>query len=196
MDQSWLKIVFSSKKISSQKVLEPYVKYFSANEADYHRFLLPFQLFNGILAFFIPFAIFHWLVEDSLAMVKLTIWLQCIFAPFHLPGIFLYATYIKGETDTQLEIDHKGYFINYQRGDTQLLFHRDQIEKLEVFETLFLPYQLCYVHLNIAGGKSIYISNLIVEPFELMEFYEKQPVFYRKWFNAFPKLQEVKQSIT
>lgn len=186
MSQSWLPPTFSSKKNKYNKVIEPYVKYFDAGQADYDRFLLPFQLFNGILAFFIPYAICHWIVEDNLTVIHLALWLTCLFIPFYLPGLFLYAGYVKVESSTQLEIDQKGKFIHYQRGKTRLFFHKDQIESLAIFESLLLPYQLSYVKVDISGGVTIYISNLIIEPMELIDFYERKPTWHKKLFNAFP----------
>lgn len=189
MSQSWFPPVFSSKKKKSSKVLEPYVKYFDAGQADYDRFLLPFQLLNGILLFIIPYAIFHWIVEENLSVIHLALWFTSIFIPFYLPGLFLYAGYVHVESKTQLEIDHKGNFIHYQRGNTRLFFHRDQIEGLTIVESLLLPYQLNYAKLDIVGGKTIYISNLIIEPLELAEFYNKKPILHKKIFNAFPRTE-------
>ncbi|MEM6262566.1 MAG: hypothetical protein AAGI38_08675 [Bacteroidota bacterium] len=125
--------------------------------------------------------------SDDGTSLRFIIWIQCIFAPFYIPELYYYVSYLSRDEHTRVEIDTKDQLIKYEKKGTNMLFPVEHIQKCEVFTGLFAPTRLRYVKLNLINGQDIYISNLVVPSVELTEMMNIPCTYHRAIFNTLPK---------
>ena len=169
--------------------IEPHVRYFDIESSEKKQFVLPFQLITLFLFIFIIVGFATWLIWDDNSATMIVLGLQCAFAPFYLPGLYFYSRSLKKETDTEIELDKKYGFIKYTNDSTgqNLMFHESQVEHCEVNLSLLLPYRVDYIFLRLKGGKTIFISSLIVEPNEILKDFSFPYQIKKRWINPLPR---------
>lgn len=180
---------FSTKKTSFKKKIEkiePHVECFMADVKEQNRFTLPFYLITATLTITLCLAFYFWLTTGDKMMIEVSVWLHILFAPFYIPGIYYYSCYFEKDKHTEVEVDKKNELIKYSSKGVNLLFHKSQVEKCEINLSLLFPYRLDYISLQLAGGRKIYISNLIIDPKTMVRWFKVKPSIQRRYFNSMP----------
>ena len=174
--------------------IEPHVQYFDIESSEKKQFILPFQLITWFLFIFIIIGFATWLIWNDNSATMVVLGLQCAFAPFYLPGLYLYSKSLKRETDTEVELDKKNGYIMYTNEKTgkNLLFHESQVEHCEVNLSLLLPYRVDYLSMRLKGGKTVSISSLIVEPKEILNNFSFPYQIQKRWINPLPRKGSVR----
>ncbi|RMG28311.1 MAG: hypothetical protein D6730_05750 [Bacteroidetes bacterium] len=167
--------------------LEPHVECFRMDSQSQGRFTLPFYLMTAILGVLVLLAFFFWLVYEDKTMVRVCFWMQLLMAPFYIPGLYYYSMYYEQDKDTELELDKKNELVKYTGKRHNLLFHKNQVEKVEVHLSMAFPYQLDYLSLHLKGGRQIHISSLVIDPKTMIRWFGRKPTVSRRWFNALPR---------
>ena len=167
--------------------LEPHVEIFRVDESRQQKFTLPFQLMVGSMAVMLVMAFYFWFAYQDRTSVQIICYMQLLFAPFYIPGIYFYAKYYAKDTKSRLEIDSNNKLIQLESPSESLLFHADQVESCEIHMSLILPYQLHYTKLRLEGGKELNISNLLIEPGKLMKYLSIHPEVHQHAINVMPK---------
>lgn len=168
------------------ELLEPHVTYFETDETNQSRFTLPFHLMTATLGIMLCLAFYFWLTVEDYMMIRVCIWMQLIFAPMYVPGLYFYAMYYERDRYTELEVDSKNELIKYRGQEQHLLFHKSQVERCEIHLSMLFPYQLDYLTLHLKGGQQVHVSSLVIDPKWMVRWFESQPTVTRAWFNVMP----------
>ena len=176
------------RQTTANRFIEPHVKVFDIDSTEKKYFVFPFQLITAFLFAFIIIGFVCWFAWEDNSATFIVVALQLAFAPFYLPGLYLYNRYLKRENHTEVELDKKNRLIKYSNSQDgrNLLFHESQIEKCEISLSIFVPYRLDYIHLHLKGGRVIVISSLIVEPKEILKHFSFPYQIRKRWVNPFP----------
>lgn len=167
-------------------VFEPHVSAFSLNQQAINRFAVPFQMLTYGLTSMMLAAVAWWMFHDSTFLIHVTVWTFMLITPFYLSGIVYYLRFYSREQATHLEIDHKNQLIQYKNRGDNVLFRFDQVKGCHITISTFLPYRLEYTSLQLAGGLHIHISNLVVDPVEIVSQFEVPYQVHRRMFNSLP----------
>lgn len=166
--------------------IEPHVEIHRVDETRQHHFTLPFQLMLGSMGVMLALAFYFWFAFEDKTTVQIICYMQLIFAPFYIPGIYFYSKYYTKDINSCLEIDSKNRLIQYESPKESLLFHADQVEHCEIHMSLLLPYQIHYTTLKLKGGKVLNISSLLITPDKLMKYLSIFPEVHQHAFNVMP----------
>ncbi|MEL6671434.1 MAG: hypothetical protein AAFR61_04555 [Bacteroidota bacterium] len=173
--------------INSQ--LEPHVCTYDVHRSEKALFVLPFQLITYVSAILMITGFATWLIWDQYTVIQAVALIHLFFAPFYLPGLYLYNKYLQAEQGTCLEIDTKHGFIQYLHRERKenILFHPQQIDRLVMHASMMLPYRLDYLTIHLKGGQQVHISGLIAEPEEILRHIRRPFQVRKRWFNPFPR---------
>jgi hypothetical protein len=167
-------------------VTEPHVTCFQINEKVTDRFSVPFEWVTYCLSVMIFSAVLYWMWMDSTLLIEIAVCTLVLIAPLYFTGLGYYLHYYHREQHTRLEIDHKHRLIQYNNGCRNLLFRFDQVERCDVTVSTFQLYPLEYTTFQLQGDVHIHISNLIVDPAEMVAMFAVPYEVRRKMFNALP----------
>ncbi len=166
--------------------IEPHVTTLGMRGHVVERFALPFEWVTYCLSTMILSALLCWMWLGSALLIEMALWTLALIAPFYFTGLLYYLRYYSREQDTHVEIDHKHQLIQYKNQRRNLLFQFDQVTHCAVTVSTFLPYRLEYTSLQLLGGTSIHISNLIVDPEDMVAMFEVPYEVRRQMFNSLP----------
>lgn len=167
--------------------VEPHVECFDIESSSHQRFTYPFQVITCIMLFFTLVALAYWMVKGDTSFMVVVIGMQCILLPFYFPGVYYYYRYFDQEKHTEMELDRKHELLKYSNLADNLLFHRSQIESCILYKSMAFPYEFAFLSLALKGGKSVCISNLIVEPDKIIDALGLQAEVKKRLINPFPK---------
>ena len=166
--------------------IEPHVTTLGMRTHVVERFAVPFEWVTYCLSTMILSALLCWMWLGSTLLIEGALWTLALIAPFYFTGLLYYLRYYSREQDTRLEIDHKHQLIQYKSRHRNLLFHFDQVTHCAVTVSTFLPYRLEYTSLRLCGDIDIHISNLIVDPEDMVAMFEVPYEVRRRLFNSMP----------
>ena len=168
--------------------LEPHICRYDFNSTEKALFIWPFQLISYASIIMIVVGLGVWLYGGEQTICQALALIQLFFAPFYFPGVIMYRKYFKKEQSVTLDIDTKDGFIQYQHLGRRenILFHPQQIERLEMHASMMLPYRLDYLSIHLKGGKKVHISGLIAEPEEIIRHIRRPFMVKKHLFNPFP----------
>jgi hypothetical protein len=176
----------NSNNKSPVAINEPHVTSFQISETIVGRFVVPFEWITYCLSVMILCAVLFWMWLDSTLLIEVAIWTLVMVAPLYFTGLAYYLRYYLREQNTRLEIDHKHCLIQYKNGQQNYLFRFDQVMRCDVTISTFLPYPLEYTTLQLQGDVYIHISNLIVDPAEMVAMFSVPYEVRRKMLNRLP----------
>lgn len=174
----------NNRKLNSG--IEPHVSAFRMSDKVADRFSSPFEWMTYCLAAMILSAILFWMWTDSTLLIEVSIGTLLVIAPFYFLGLIYSLRYYYREQNTQVEIDHKHCLIQYKNRRKNLLFRFDQVRRCDVTISSLLPNSLEYTSIRLEGDIDIHISNLIVDPAEIVALFAAPYGVHRKLFNRLP----------
>jgi hypothetical protein len=168
--------------------LEPHVDQYDIHSTSKSGFTFPFQVISYCLISLVILGLIGWLFTEDFITIKLVLLIQLFFAPFYLPGLYYYFSFLKREKQVELELDSRNQLIKYFQGEKGLhvLFHLDQIEQCVLNVSLIFPYKIDYLSLQLKGGPQIYISSLLIDPAEILSRFAIEYTIEKRMFNPLP----------
>lgn len=180
--------MFNSHGRRLNAFFEPDVSYFDIEAHDRAELVFPFQLMAFILLAFVGLGLFNFLTGGEGNFTLIVFWLYCIFSPFYVPGIYHFWNYFKREREKSLEVDLKHHYLTYEDKHLGKKLHFDaaSIQSSVIYHTQMFPYGIDYIKLNLNGGEEIFISSLLISPWELTENFNLDFSVKKRVFNSLP----------
>lgn len=175
-----------TQNLNSPSYLEPYVRLYNMDVSKNARHFFPIQMSNILFILLLGTAYFHFLFYDNLDVARAVVWLLFFFFPIYFPLIYSLTSFIKGEEDSQLEIDYRHRLITHTQEDKKILFAASQISKCTRVKSIMFPYELDYLQLEIEGGHIVRFSDLIIDIDEFTNLFALSPAIKYKWISCFP----------
>ena len=165
--------------------IEPHVEYYDIHRAEQSPFLKPIQALFYIALGSTFFSLVWWVVAEEMnEYIRWSMWISGVLCMICLPAWYGFSRSFLHDKKTLLEVDNKYGLIKYTNPERKLnlLFHKSQVEKCEIFKSFLFPFHVQYLVLNLSGGIKLQISSLVIDPREIAVEFTLPYTISRKLF--------------